>query len=170
MSSNGKKNALEDAEDGEEELEPVTVRMEIDYISGYTNHSTQPVESTGTEGEQEEVQATPKADPPKDPVKSNGVQSANSADTSERLDALARERDALRTEVSELRKSLEAIQTKHEDEVSDLQDQLEDSNSGKVHAENQYQELLGRVNTIKSQLGERLKSYAVSHTRAIGGA
>lgn len=128
---------------------------------GNADRIIQPVDSTGTEGEQEEDQPTPKPDAPKLQVKSNGVQAANGAGTSERLEALASERDALLAEVSQLRKSLEAIQTKHEDEISDLQEQLEDSNSGKEDAENQYQELLGRVNTIKSQLGERLKSYAV---------
>jgi len=82
-------------------------------------------------------------------------------DTSERLDALARERDALRVEVSELRQSLEAIRSKHDEDVSGLQEQLEETQSGKEHAETQYQELLGRVTTIRAQLGERLKSDAV---------
>lgn len=99
------------------------------------------------------------------------MQASNGADTAERLEALARERDALRTEVSELRKSLEAIQSKHEDEVTDLQDKLEESNSDKEQAEKQYQDLLGRVNTIRAQLGERLKADAVglnSWVRHIG--
>lgn len=63
--------------------------------------------------------------------------------------------------MSELRKSLEAIQSKHEEEVNSLQEQLEESNSDKEHAETQYNDLLGRVNTLKAQLGERLKADAV---------
>lgn len=98
---------------------------------------------------------------PESPVKTNGVKMDNSTDTSERLDALARERDALREEVSELRQSLEAVRSKHDEEVSGLQEQLEETQSGKEHAETQYQELLGRVTTIRTQLGERLKAYAV---------
>ncbi|RDI82311.1 Ubiquitin conjugation factor [Venturia inaequalis] len=97
---------------------------------------------------------------PESPVKTNGVKMDNSTDTSERLDALARERDALREEVSELRQSLEAVRSKHDEEVSGLQEQLEETQSGKEHAETQYQELLGRVTTIRTQLGERLKAYA----------
>ncbi|TID15705.1 Ubiquitin conjugation factor [Venturia nashicola] len=97
---------------------------------------------------------------PQSSVKTNGVKMDSSTDTSERLDALARERDALRTEVSELRQSLEAVRSKHEEEVGGLQEQLEETQTGKEHAETQYQELLGRVTTIRTQLGERLKAYA----------
>jgi len=82
-------------------------------------------------------------------------------DTAGRLDALARERDALRAEVSELRQSLEAIQSKHDEDIGTLQEQLEETQTEKEHAETQYRELLGRVNTIRAQLGERLKSDAV---------
>lgn len=104
----------------------------------------------------------PKPTPwPKSPVKTNGIKMDGSTDPSERLDALARERDALRTEVSELRQSLETVRSKHDEEVSGLQEQLEETQSGKEHAETQYQELLGRVTTIRTQLGERLKAYAV---------
>ncbi|KAI9731722.1 MAG: hypothetical protein M1834_004511 [Cirrosporium novae-zelandiae] len=99
---------------------------------------------------------------------SNGVQStpptpttaSNMADTSQRLDALVKDRDNLRVEVSGLRKSLEEIQAKHEAEVEDLREQLENTESGKDHAENQYRNLLGKVNSIKSSLGERLKADA----------
>jgi phage shock protein A len=85
-----------------------------------------------------------------------------SSDTSERFEALARERDNLRAEVIELRKSLELIREKHDEEVSAIQDQLEESQNGKEHAETQYRDLLGRVNTLKSQLGARLKEVKVS--------
>ncbi|KAF8862312.1 hypothetical protein BDZ45DRAFT_646134 [Acephala macrosclerotiorum] len=61
------------------------------------------------------------------------------------------------------------VQTKHSEEVSTINDQhkgelssvraeLEESESAKEQAETQYQSLLGRINTIKSSLGERLKA------------
>jgi chromosome segregation ATPase len=116
------------------------------------------VEGPAVEEEGEEIEVAPSRN---GTPQTNGVSANNGADTTDRLEALARERDALRTEVSELRKSLEAIQSKHEEEITGLQEELEESNTGKEKAETQYQELLGRVNTIRSQLGERLKSDAV---------
>jgi chromosome segregation ATPase len=104
---------------------------------------------------------------------------------------MSQEREALRAEVEQLRKSLEDIQgkhteelstiksqhseelskyqTKHSEEVSTIKDQhteevsgiraeLEESQSAREQAEEQYQSLLGRINTIKSSLGERLKA------------
>jgi chromosome segregation ATPase len=53
---------------------------------------------------------------------------------------------------------ISAIKGQHSEEVSTIQTQLEESESAKDHAETQYQNLLGRVNTIKSSLGERLKA------------
>lgn len=84
------------------------------------------------------------------------------SDTSARLDAIAKERDALRQEVTELRKSLEGIKEKHEAEIGSLQSELDESNETKEHFETQYKNLLGRVNTIKTSLGDRLKADAVS--------
>jgi chromosome segregation ATPase len=72
-----------------------------------------------------------------------------------------RDRDSLRAEVTELRKSLEQIQHKHQEEMDALQQKLDDSEDKKAHAETQFQKLLERVNIIKSQLGERLKEDAV---------
>jgi len=92
---------------------------------------------------------------------------ADETDTTERLEAMARERDNLRAEVTELRKSLEEIQSKHEEEVHDLQDKLEESQSSKDHAETQYRTLLGKVNTIRAQLGERLKADAVRRSQGV---
>ncbi len=83
------------------------------------------------------------------------------SDTEERLAELARERDSLRAEVVELRKSLEGIQEKHRAETLGLREDLNTTQSGKEVAETQYRNLLGKVNTIKSQLGERLKADAV---------
>ena len=83
-------------------------------------------------------------------------------DTESRLDTLVKDRARLREEVAELRRSLEEIQIKHEAEVGHIRQQLEDTRGGKDHAEAQYQTLLSKVNTIRSQLGERLKADAVS--------
>ena len=77
------------------------------------------------------------------------------------FDALVRDRDSLRTEVVDLRRSLEEVQTKHRTDMGSLQEKLDDAENKKEHAETQFQKLLERVNTIKSQLGERLKEDAV---------
>jgi chromosome segregation ATPase len=50
------------------------------------------------------------------------------------------------------------IKEQHSEELSTIKKELEESESAKDHAETQYQNLLGRVNTIKSSLGERLKA------------
>ena len=84
-----------------------------------------------------------------------------SADTDERLEALAKERNALREEVAQVRRSLEEIQEKHEVELSSIREQLAETQGEKEQAESQYRSLLGKVNTIKFQLGERLKADAV---------
>ena len=86
-------------------------------------------------------------------------------DTEVRLEALARDRALLKEEVSQLRRSLEDIRIKHEEELGSVREQLEDTVSEKDQAETQYRNLLGKVNSIKSQLGERLKADAVSLKR-----
>jgi len=85
---------------------------------------------------------------------------APSSDTTTRLDAMQQERDNLRDEVSKLRESLEDLQRQHGAEVSGVKEELEQTQQGKEHAETQYRNLLGKVNTIRSQLGERLKQDA----------
>lgn len=82
-------------------------------------------------------------------------------DAAARFDALVKDRDALRAEVTSLRQSLEEIQTKHATEIEAVQTELADTQAEKETAEEQYQSLLGKVNTIRSQLGERLKADAV---------
>jgi predicted nucleic acid-binding Zn-ribbon protein len=89
---------------------------------------------------------------------------------------IAKERDALRQEVTELRKNLESIQiktanhpventdSKHEAEMQSLREELEEATEGKEHWETQYKNLLGRVNTIKTSLGNRLEADKVRHT------
>ncbi|MCJ1336827.1 hypothetical protein MMC09_002105 [Bachmanniomyces sp. S44760] len=95
-----------------------------------------------------------------DPEQRDETSTSTSSDTSARLEAMSKERSALRDEVIQLRKSLEDIQEKHEEEIGGLREQLDDTQGEKEHAETQYRNLLGKVNTIKSQLGERLKADA----------
>lgn len=78
-----------------------------------------------------------------------------------------RDRDSLRAEVTDMRKSLEEIQSKHSADMEALQQKLEDAESKKEQAETQFQKLLERVNTIKSQLGERLKEDAVCRSAGV---
>jgi chromosome segregation ATPase len=86
----------------------------------------------------------------------------SSNETEAKLEALAKERSELRDEVTRLRRLIEELQEKHNEEISNLQTELEETQGEKEEKETQYRNLLGRVNTIKSQLGERLKSDAVS--------
>ena len=82
-------------------------------------------------------------------------------DTDARFEALVNERAALREEVAQVRRSLEEVQGKHEEELGSIRGQLADTQGEKEQAETQYRNLLGKVNTIRSQLGERLKADAV---------
>ena len=83
------------------------------------------------------------------------------SETDARLQALVKERTALREEVAQVRKTLHEIQEKHEEELGTMREQLADTQGEKEQAETQYRNLLGKVNTIRSQLGERLKADAV---------
>ncbi|KAI5305489.1 hypothetical protein KEM56_004282 [Ascosphaera pollenicola] len=87
------------------------------------------------------------------------------AESGPSFDALVRDRDSLRTEVIELRRSLEEIQSKNNDEREKLQETLKTVRAEKENAEHRFRELLGKVNTIKSQLGERLKADAEELTQ-----
>ncbi|OQO05302.1 hypothetical protein B0A48_09070 [Cryoendolithus antarcticus] len=89
-------------------------------------------------------------------------------ETSARLDALQEERETLRVEVTHLRESLEQLQEKHSEELSGVRGELEQSESNREQAETQYRNLLGKVNTIRSQLGERLKADAAELEQARG--
>lgn len=57
-------------------------------------------------------------------------------------------------------------QSRHDEEMKALREELEEANEGKEHFETQYKNLLGRVNTIKTSLGDRLKADAVGTDRA----
>ena len=83
-------------------------------------------------------------------------------DQDQRLEALAKEREALKDEVSQLRQSIEEFQKKHEADINVLQEDLTRTQKERDEKGNQYQSLLGKVNTIRSQLGDRLKADAVS--------
>ena len=88
---------------------------------------------------------------------------ANRPSTSEAdHSAVFQERIALREEVAQIRRSLDDLQEKHAQELDGLQAQLAAARSEKEQAEAQYRGLLGKVSTIRSQLGERLKADAVS--------
>ncbi|KAK6368975.1 hypothetical protein LTR64_007134 [Lithohypha guttulata] len=77
-----------------------------------------------------------------------------------RFDALVRDRDALRDEVTRLRQNLEEVQRNHDEQLADVRNELEAVQGERETAEENYQNLLGKVNTIRSQLGERLKADA----------
>src|SRR5690349_5197246 len=85
-----------------------------------------------------------------------GSNASDTSDASVRLEAMSQDREALRAEVEKLRRALEDIQERHDEELSTARSELEESELAKEQAQSQYQNLLGRVNTIKSTLGERL--------------
>jgi DNA repair exonuclease SbcCD ATPase subunit len=138
VASNGTKEVLENDEDADDDVE-------------LDNPVAAEAAAVANKDEADTVEMI------KSPATVNGV----GKDTSERLDALAKERDALREEVSELRKSLEALKAKHEEEACGIREQLDETRSGKEEAESKYEDLRERVTTIRSTLGERLKEYSV---------
>lgn len=138
----------------------------------HEEHENGEDESEASEHEQEESDIQPTAtsetsiDEDTVAALSNGTDNLNiSGDmtaATARFDALVRDRDALREEVTRLRESLEEVQSSHQRQMQDVQAQLQDERSERETAEENYQNLLGKVNTIRSQLGERLKADAVS--------
>ncbi len=92
---------------------------------------------------------------------------------------LSEERDALREEIAQVRRALAEVQERHGKEADSIRDQLTTTRGEKEQAEAQYRGLLGKVSTIRSQLGERLKADAVGPTsgtvlyaayRSVGGS
>jgi predicted nuclease with TOPRIM domain len=102
-------------------------------------------------------------------TKESNAASSRAGSNSERQESedLSTDQEALREDVEELRKSLDAIRAKHDEELNALKKELQETQSGKEHAENQHRNLLSQVNTIKSKLGERLKADAVSHALVV---
>lgn len=138
-------------------------------LDGTSNLSTSQITNVESCQEVEEEVSPHDQSSPSKPVdaefNSSGTQHSTdtriSEDNEVRLEALAKEREALRDEVAQLRMSLEELRGKHEEESGNFKAQLRESQGEKDHAELQYRNLLGKVNTIKSQLGERLKADAV---------
>ncbi|MDI1487240.1 MAG: hypothetical protein OHK93_006509 [Ramalina farinacea] len=112
-----------------------------------------------------QVQMEDAAETPTFPASNSSPQPIDDTDT--RLARLHEEREALRIELAEVRRSLEALQERHEADAQEMQVQLTDANNKKEQAETQHRNLLGKVNTIRSQLGDRLKADAeeLSQTR-----
>lgn len=155
-------NGDEDHKSGTEPNEPLNNGIDTGITQlalpgaagGHTSEEstkTSPASNTAPTSNLQRNGATSKSD----------INEASAMDTDAKLEALAKEREALRDEVAELRKSLERLQGKHDEEITDMRGQLEETQGEKEHAETQYRTLLGKVNTIKSQLGERLKADAV---------
>ncbi|PCH04207.1 protein of unknown function DUF814 [Penicillium occitanis (nom. inval.)] len=142
---------LKDEQEGEEN-QTQDVNGESKAIADSATEKQKPDEDND-EDNASELETKPTAKP------------ADSED-SNKFDDLVRDRDSLRAEVTELRKSLEQIQHKHEEEMEALQQKLNESEDKKTQAETQFQKLLERVNTIKSQLGERLKEDAEELSQA----
>lgn len=92
---------------------------------------------------------------------STGPVVADSAEMDPDFKALLDERASLREEVAQVRRSLNEAQESHEEELATVREQLSESRTEKEQAEAQYRGLLGKVSTIRSQLGERLKADAV---------
>ena len=122
-------------------------------------HSEEPVEEESVGVQQEESRS--KRNSVILPLEQTSDAQNASLASDVRLEALQKERQALREEVAQMRKNLEAIQERHDEELSNVREQLSQTEEEKESAEAQYQNLLGKVNTIRSQLGERLKADAV---------
>ncbi|KAK1719995.1 hypothetical protein BDP67DRAFT_427698 [Colletotrichum lupini] len=141
----------ENAEYGDDEPEtPVQASAPIEESS--------PEQSTGKDttanGHTERPTSNGHANPP---IEAAAEEQGTNPDATAKLDALTKEREALRSEVEQLRKQLETIQGTHNETVTQLKSELEETSSAKEQAEESYQGLLERVNHLKSTLGERLK-------------
>ncbi|KAL9585166.1 MAG: hypothetical protein Q9212_001691 [Teloschistes hypoglaucus] len=119
----------------------------------------------GTESKEKDNAITNNHEPS---ILRNTLARASLEDADDRFEALVQERKALQDEVAELRRSLDAIQSRYVEELQTVRRQLEERTGEKEHAETQYRNLLGKVNTIRSQLGERLKADAEDLAQAKG--
>ncbi|CRG85589.1 GRIP domain-containing protein RUD3 [Talaromyces islandicus] len=172
--NNNSNNATKQRTDGDEDVnKPADADEEPDHESktdaetangSPTNETDSKNPDTNDQDEQEAEETT--ASKTSDAPEQTEAKPASSADTENKFDALIQDRDSLRVEVTGLRKSLEELQHKHQEEMQALQQSLADSETKKEQAETQFQKLMERVNTIKSQLGERLKEDAEELGRA----
>jgi chromosome segregation ATPase len=138
-----------------------------------------PVDALEPEEEEEDIDGPSHADeeskPPGEISSSmNGLSVEESHEPTslaedDRFEALVRERDNLRNEVTELRKSLEEIQAKHVEDLEEAEARYNAKEKQREKADEQYRTLLGKVNHIKAQLGERLKADAVCSRDPISG-
>ena len=80
-----------------------------------------------------------------------------------KFEAMSLERDELKKQVTELREALETLRSKHDAEVHELSEKLEEAEAGKAEVESEHSNLMERVNNIRATLGERLKSNAVGY-------
>jgi NTP pyrophosphatase (non-canonical NTP hydrolase) len=99
--------------------------------------------------------------------KSDDLPEQDSTDAPRELEVLQMERNSLGAEVEQLRGSLKAIRAKHQEEVTEVNEKLKEAIGEKENADSKYRDLLGRVSTIKSQLGERLRADAVGEVISI---
>lgn len=99
--------------------------------------------------------------------KSDDLPEQDSTDAPRELEVLQMERNSLGAEVEQLRESLKAIRAKHQEEVTEVNEKLKEAIGEKENADSKYRDLLGRVSTIKSQLGERLRADAVGEVISI---
>ncbi|RDA90547.1 hypothetical protein CP533_5687 [Ophiocordyceps camponoti-saundersi (nom. inval.)] len=120
------------------------------------NGETHP-DSDGQDDSESPVEAVSAADAEEKDTGNGHVVEPTEADPTVKLEAMGKEREALRAEVAQLRRQLESIQETHDQDVSQLRSDLEESNTAKEQAEEQYQNLLGRVEKIKESLSDRLK-------------
>jgi archaellum component FlaC len=128
--------------------------------SSPVEEATEQPAQNGAQEAQDERDAPTTSNIPTTIVSSPAQAAAIDSDATSRLDAMQHERDNLRAEVTQLRQSLEQLQANQGDDVSSVREELERSQEEKEEAQTQYRNLLSKVNTIRSQLGERLKADA----------
>ncbi|WPG98577.1 Hypothetical protein R9X50_00136900 [Acrodontium crateriforme] len=163
---NGSKEGLDDEDD---EDDSVTTSRRLSLLSNNHNEGAPGDQSSADQapnGSRQVANEEPKATSSELEATAEGQKPSNT-DATSRLDAMQEERNNLRDEVAELRRSLESLQAQHTEELNTVKEELEECQQGKEDAEEQYRNLLGKVNTIRSQLGDRLKADAeeLEHAR-----
>ena len=185
VTDSNKSNQHEDEEDEQESQTPSeppssplksSHEQNQSFVNGVHQQPSQS-KDTGFE-EAADVVPNPDSDSPTEPREESTTNempapaeaASHTSDADAGLKAMAEERDSLRAEVARFRESLKAVEEKHEQELATLREQLVETQEGKNQAEAQYKGLLGKVSTIRSQLGERLKADAVRGRFLLQGA